>query len=459
MTNEVAQARLWSRSFRSTTVGIFSLAFLFAFEAIAVATIMPVVARDLDGIALYAIAFSAPVAVSVVAITTAGGWIDVRGPAPALRIGVALFSAGLIAAGLAPGMLVFLAGRAMQGFGSGLAGVGLYVIIARAYPESMRARVFTVITSAWVAPALVGPVIAGAIGELVGWRWVFLGAPVFAVVSYAALVPALRRMPGAGRMSAPGGTPARDRRPSDRARVCWAAMAAAGILSLAYAGQRGVPWWPALLAISIAAVVFAAPRLLPAGTWLARPGLPSVIAVRGLIGAAFVCAEVYLPLSLVENRGFSTTQAGFVLTAAAIAWFVGSWLAANIEHLDDKVLRVRIGALCVAGGVAAVATSVDPDIWSGVAIAGWSLAGLGMGMALSTLSVLLLGHSPPGEVGANSSAMQINDAVTESLGLAIGSVVFAALLATAPTWGFVLNFMGSFAIAVLALILTRRLSN
>ena len=453
MTNDVAQVRLWSRSFRGTTVGIFSLAFLFAFEAIAVATIMPVVARDLDGIALYAIAFSAPVAVSVVAIAIAGGWIDSRGPAPALRVGVALFSAGLIAAGLAPGMLVFLASRAMQGFGSGLAGVGLYVIIARAYPESMRARVFTVITSAWVAPALVGPVIAGAIDELVGWRWVFLGAPIFAVVSYAALAPALRRMP------ALCGAPARDRRPSDRARVGWAAMAAAGILSLAYAGQRGVSWWPALLAISIAAVVFAAPRLLPAGTWLAHPGLPSVIAVRGLIGAAFICAEVYLPLSLVENRGFSTTLAGFVLTTAAIAWFVGSWLAANIPHLDDKVLRVRIGALCVAGGVAAVATSVDPDIWSGVAITGWSLAGLGTGMALSTLSVLLLGHSAPGEEGANSSAMQINDAVTESLGLAIGSVVFAALLASAPTWGFALNFMGSFAIALLALILTRRLSN
>ena len=60
MRNDVAQVRLWSRSFRGTTVGIFSLAFLFAFEWIAVATIMPVVAQSLQ-LADALIEISAPV--------------------------------------------------------------------------------------------------------------------------------------------------------------------------------------------------------------------------------------------------------------------------------------------------------------------------------------------------------------------------------------------------------------
>ncbi|EMY33109.1 major facilitator transporter, partial [Arthrobacter crystallopoietes BAB-32] len=80
MTVELKPAPLLSKTYRATTAGIFALAFLSAFEAIAVATVMPVVARDLDGLALYAIAFSTPLAVLVVATAMAGGWIDARGP-------------------------------------------------------------------------------------------------------------------------------------------------------------------------------------------------------------------------------------------------------------------------------------------------------------------------------------------------------------------------------------------
>ena len=445
MSVALAPAPLLSRSYRATTAGLFALAFLFAFESMAVATVMPVVGRELDGLAAYAISFSAPMAVSVLGIALAGSWTDARGPAPVLRLGVGLFLLGLAAAALAPTMGVFLVGRGVQGFGSGLAGVGMYVLIAKAYPQAMRARVFTVLTSGWVLPALAGPAAAGALNDLLGWRWVFGLAPAVAVVAWLALFPALRQTSGTGAVK------------NDGARAAWAAAVAAGILGVGYAGQRETGWWVLLFLASMAAVLLAAPRLLPAGTWTLRRGLPAVISVRGLIGSAFLGAEVYLPLALVQQRGFSPVQAGLLLTASAVAWFAGSWLAANLRFLAHKVLRVGLGAAMLTVGIGLSVLSIDAGTWIGIVVVGWSVAGLGIGMAFSTLSVLMLDRSGDGEEGANSSAMQINDAVVQSLWLALGSVAFALLLPVAPLWAFVLAFGSSFLLAAAALLLARRL--
>lgn len=284
MTTVGTLAGPWSGKFRTTTIGIFALAFLVAFESLAVTTVMPVVADDLDGLRVYGLAFAMPMAVGVFALTLAGPWMDNRGPAPAMRIGVGVFAAGLIAAGLAPTMTVFLVGRAVQGFGSGLIGVGLYVMIARLYPAELRPRVFTVLTSAWILPALLGPAIAGTVAHVVGWRWVFLGVPLLAVLSAAMLWKAVGSITS-------GGVRAHDPR-----RAWWALIVAVGVLVVSIAGQRDFAGWPFALAVALIAVAVYASRLLPPGTWLLRPGLSGVIALRGLTSSAFFTAEVYLPL-------------------------------------------------------------------------------------------------------------------------------------------------------------------
>lgn len=439
------QAGPWSPAFRTTTIGIFVLASLGAFESLAVTTVMPVVADDLDGLRVYGLAFAMPMAVSVFALTLAGPWMDDHGPAPAMRAGVAVFAGGLVAAGLAPTMTVFLAGRAIQGFGAGLIDVGLYVMAARLYPSELRPRVFTVLTSAWVLPALVGPAIAGMVAHLVGWRWVFLGVPLLAVVAAGMLWKSV------GSIRSEGG------RTHDARRAWWALIVAMGVLVVSVAGQQNFAGWPFALVAAVIAVFVFGSRLLPTGTWRFRPGLPGIIALRGLTGTAFFGAEVYVPLSLVHHHGFNPAFAGTVLTCAAVAWFGGSWLAANLAYFDDKPRRARLGILAVAVGVALSSAT----LWTGmpvvVAIAGWALAGLGMGMAMSTLSVLLLDNSTAGEEGVNSSALQINDAITQSLALSLGSVAFAALLMREPMFGYLVNFAGAFAIGLLAALAAPRL--
>ncbi|GAA3678840.1 hypothetical protein GCM10022224_048770 [Nonomuraea antimicrobica] len=93
------------------TAGLVAMVSLVAFEYMAVAIAMPVVAGELGGPPLYGLAFSSAMAAGVVGTVLGGRWADVRGPRAPLWAGVAGFAAGLTVAGLAPSMEVLIAGR------------------------------------------------------------------------------------------------------------------------------------------------------------------------------------------------------------------------------------------------------------------------------------------------------------------------------------------------------------
>jgi len=441
----IERERLWTGPQAAVVAGVFSTAFLFAFEAYAIATALPLVADDLDGLPLVGVSFAIMLAASVVTMTVSAPWCDREGPTVPLLTGVAGFIAGLVIAGTAPAMEVFVLGRAVQGLGQGLTLVALYVLIGQAFDERVRPRVFVIVTSAWVLPALVGPPIAGWIAETVGWRWAVLGAIVPALLAAALLSPALG-MPGAHAHV----------RLSPR-RLGLATAAALSVLTVSVGGQRGFAGWWALVAAGLLAAVLAVPRLLPSGTWTGRRGLPAVIATRGVVSLAFFGVEAYLPLALVEHRGLTPTQGGMVLTGGAVLWFGGSWLAANVPALADKHQRVRLGVALVAVGSVAGGLVLVEAVPLAALVLLWPLAGLGMGMATSTLSVLLLETAPAGEHGAASAAMQTNDAVVQALGLAVGSAVFAALLAHSGEAAFAVVLGASPVVALGALVLSGRL--
>src|SRR3954470_11198486 len=194
MTDASTTTPLLAPHYRLATIGMVSLVFLSAFEALAVTTIMPSVSADLDGRAWFSAAFSATLAASVV-VRVPGGLRSPRiGPRLPLLASVAVFAGGLLLAGLAPGIEVFVAARFLQGLGAGAMTVALYVVVARIYAPIDHPAIFGAFAAAWVVPSMVGPSVAGLVAEAVGWRWVFLGVVALAVAGTAMLLPGLRAL-------------------------------------------------------------------------------------------------------------------------------------------------------------------------------------------------------------------------------------------------------------------------
>ncbi|WP_368736827.1 MFS transporter, partial [Bradyrhizobium sp. NBAIM08] len=86
-----------------------------AFEAIAVATALPAAARQLDGLHLYAWAFSTLQVGTLLATVAAGRLSDRIGPARPMLVGMVVFSVGLVVAATSTTMLQLIAGRLVQG--------------------------------------------------------------------------------------------------------------------------------------------------------------------------------------------------------------------------------------------------------------------------------------------------------------------------------------------------------
>ncbi|MEU3271591.1 MFS transporter [Saccharomonospora sp. NPDC006951] len=450
-THERRPAVLWTPEHRATTAGMLLVVTLIAFENLGVATAMPTMVADLDGTALYSWPFTAFLVASVAATVLSGRLCDRRGPVPSLLIGPSVFLAGLVVAGTAPTMGLLLAGRFLQGLGTGILLVATSVLIAVVFTDRERPVIYAANAAAWVLPAVLGPPLAGLVTVHFGWRWVFLGLAPLVPVGVALLIPAVRRITRAGQ---PDGEPG-GRRASVRAAVA----AALGVAALTWAAQH-----PSSLALGygLAGLVLlglALRKLLPAGTLRARSGLSAVsgvVASRALLAGSFAGMEAFLPLTMTGVHGYGPAMAGMPLTMAAVSWSAASVVQGRRPDWRRESL-VRAGFGFVAVGLLlfmAVSQAWCPG-W--VAFLGAAAGGAGMGIAFPSISVLLLRFSPVAERGFNTSALQLGDWVASALAVGLGGVLLGAL-ASAGSPGPAVTVLGAVlaASALLGVVVTGR---
>jgi MFS family permease len=439
---------LFSRGRIGACTGAVALVSLLAFEAMAVAAAMPAIAAALEGLGLYALAFGGMLATSVLGMVLAGRSCDRHGSPRATALGLAVFGAGLLLAGLANTMGWVVAGRIVQGLGGGMLGVALYVGMGQLVPQPLHPRLFALLAAAWVLPGLLGPLVAAWLVEQLGWRAVFLVVAAAVPLAAALLLPALGRLPLPVRPGSRADPPA--------GPIAWAALGGMGALLLHAASTAGTSMlmWP-VLALGLIAAAAAARRLLPPGSLGAAPGLPAVIALRGLLASAFASAEVFIPLYLTREEGWSLTQAGLTLSAGAVLWSCGSAVQARIGPARDRRRGLQAGFLAVAAGIGLVAAHPLTGFSAWLVVLGWALAGFGIGLSFPMLSVLTLSLSAAHEQGNNASALQLSDALCSSVVLAVAGALFNLAGDSGPQ-GYVLVFALAMSLALGGALLGRR---
>jgi len=406
------------------TVGLVLMVTAVAFEGLAAPTVLPATLDQLGGVGLYGWAFSGFWLANLVGIPLAGAEADRRGAFWPFAAGATAFSVGLLVAGLAPDMAWVVAGRVVQGLGAGAIGSITYVAIARGYPPAAQPRMIAVISSAWVLPGLVGPALAGWVAQEHSWRWVFLALAPLLPLAAVALAPSLRALPAAAARP--------DVETRRHASVASDALVVAAAAGVALAGiSSGQLLVGAVLGVAgVAVAVVPLRRLLPPGTLRARSPRGATIAVLALVSVAFFGVEAFVPLVVASIRNAGTVAGGLALTAAALTWAAGSWMQARLAARRSRRAVTTAGLLLVGAGViveTAIPLTALAPTW--LAAAGWAVAGLGMGLAYSTLTLAVIEAAPSGGEGAATASAQL----ANTIGIAVGTGLAGSLVALAAS--------------------------
>jgi MFS family permease len=437
---------IWAPAQRALTVGLVLAVTFVAFEALAVATILPVVGRELGDLRLYGWVFSAFLLASLIGIVLAGTLADRMPLGRPMLAGLALFAVGLVIGGTAPDMLVLVAGRAVQGLGAGVVPAVAYVAISRCYAEQSRPRMFAVLSTAWVVPGLIGPGIAALVAAAVGWRWVFLGLLPLVIAAGVLVVLALRHVPP----------------PASPSTVAVPYLAVLGVVVGAGTGlaslSSGVA--PVAAAGGIAGAVLLAVsmrRLTPPRYLSAQPGLSVTILSRSLLTCCFFAGDAYVPYAVVTVRHAPTTLAALALTASTLTWTAGSWVQARYIARWGPRRLVRPGECLIVLGLGAMCLMLLPSVPPALAVGAWALAGAGIGTAYSPLSVTTLDLAAAGEEGRATSALQLCDVLGQAIGTGVAGAIVAATARLGHRPGVALAFSFAIAVALIAIIVGARL--
>ena len=413
---------------RALLVGSLLAVTVHAFDEMAVVTVLPVIAAELGGRALYGAVFFAYLLVSLIGLVVGGGMAARRGPASAFTFGLVAFGLGLSLGALAPDMGSVVAGRALQGLGGGVLSATVLIVVNRGFRPDDRPRVMALNASAWVVPALIAPAAAGFIAELASWRWVFAGLLPIALLAGAVGVPAMRGL-GPGRV---------ERGVREELADGMRLAIGLGVSLTALARPLG--------SLEAAGVVggfaLAAPalrRVLPTGVFTLERGLAASVAVKALLVFAFFGTEAFVPLALIEIQAEAPSRAGLALTGAALSWTLGAHVQARLAGRVGGARLGAIGAVLMAVGILALLPMLLPGTPTALAFGAWSLAGLGMGIAYNTVTVSAMARTPEGAEASTSTALGMTDAIAISVATGLGGALVAAadrsgVAVTEPLW-------------------------
>lgn len=255
----------------------------------------------------------------------------------------ALFTAGSLAAAIAPNFWVLLLGRVLQAACTGMSMPMVFTVILLVFPREKRGTAMGVIgLIIGFAPA-VGPSVAGLLVDSVGWRALFAIVTALSVVVIVLAVAVLKNYGDFARA------------PFDRLSVV---LSTAGLVCLLYglstfASSDNMIVTVALMVAGLALCLLYVRRqlklpepMLQVGILGTRKYATSVIIIV-IVQAALMGTGVITPLYIQGVLGFSATMSGVAMLPGAL---IGAFMGLVSGRLFDRfgVRRVVIPGVIVA---------------------------------------------------------------------------------------------------------------
>lgn len=381
------------------------------------------------------------------ALLLSGGRIGGRiGARRAYLIGLAIFAAASIAAGVAPAVGVLIAARAAQGLGAALLAPAPLTLITRAYAESAaRARAVAIWVSAGGIGFLVGPLLSGVLVQTIGWRSIFfLNVPVSILTAGLLLgyVPETRRQQAG----------------FDPLGQLLAVIGLAGVVwGLVVSTLDGWNSWPVLGGLvggfAVLAAFVASQRR---GTRLGRQVLlpPPILSAPPVIAGLFAGAVYNFALygmlivytfDFQRLRHLTPLETGVAfLPLTAVATTASALAGGRLAHRFGS--RVGIGAGMITCALALALLSIGATSAPYVVIAiGLAIFAIGLSLVAPAQTLAVMSFTPDEHKNMGSSALN----TARQTGGVIGVALLGAIATKHPSSGTPIA-MGAGIIACLA---------
>ncbi|HEX5040206.1 MAG TPA: MFS transporter [Candidatus Limnocylindria bacterium] len=370
----------------------------------------------------------------------AGALNDYYGRARMFRIGLIGFGAASVGCGLAPTLELLILARIVQGAFGALLIPGSLSILTAAFEGEERGRAIGLWTAGTSATLIAGPLIGGALVQMIDWRAAFL---VNVPLVLLALWPAAAI------------EESRDEQASGRFDWLGAAVIAIGVGGLAFGATRGQQkaWedpiaWAALIigVVAMAAVpilMLKRPNpLIPPRLFASRDFTVVNLATLVIYGALYVSFAAE-GIFFQGTLGYSPVAAGAVgLPISLLLTFLSTPAGRLSSRLGPRPFMTA-GPLLMAGGLiwlsfvpnditswdadpADLASLIPPiDAITGIVLP-LTLFGIGISLVVAPLTTALMGSVPVRNAGLASA---INNAISRVGQPLVWAVLFIAMTA------------------------------
>ena len=407
---------LWT--FVITSVALF----MVTLDNLVVTTAIPVIRNDL-GASLESLEWTvnAYTLTFAVLLLTGAALGDRFGRRRTFSVGVGIFTAGSVAAALAPSIGMLNLARAVQGLGGAIVLPLTLTILSAAVPPNKRGLAL----GAWggisgLAVAL-GPVVGGAIVQGISWQWIFwLNVPIGIALVPLAMTRLTESYGPAGKLDLGG-----------------LGLSSAGLFGIVWGLVRGnAQGWasPEILgSLSVGVVLLAAfvawelraeNPMLPMRFFRNRTftlaNTASLFMFFGMFGSIFLLSQFFQTV-----QGYSPLGSGLRILPWTIApMFIAPIAGALSDKIGGKTF-IGAGLALQALGLAWLGLISEPTTPYSAFVGPFILAGVGMGMFFAPVANVVLSAVRPAEEGQASGA---NNAIRE-LGGVFGVAVLASVFA------------------------------
>ena len=406
------------------TVLLTSVAyFMVALDTLVVVTALPSIHRELGGnvgtlqwaVNAYVLAFGA-------GIITAAAIGDRIGRRRMYMVGLAVFTAASAGCALAPDIGALIACRAIEGIGAAIIMPLGLTLLTSAFPAERRGAVIGIWGGVAGLAVASGPLIGGAVTQDLNWHWIFwVNVPIgILAIAGSRLRLAESRGPAA-RLDLP-------------ALVLIAAGVGAVTWGLVQAGQVGWGSAQTLTALSLGAVSIAgflawerraAEPMIPLGLFRSRSFSAAVatqfLLAAGIYSAAFLISQ-YFQFALGDSPlGTGLRFLPWTATPMVIAPIAG----AVFDKIGARPLIVP-GLLMQAAGFAWLVYLAAHSAGYASYVAPFVIAGVGISMAIPSVSAAGLNAVAPQALGKAAGVMNTMQQFGAVVGIAVATTVFNA---------------------------------